>query len=85
MNVYRGAAGGMSDQYLVKARVRMKGFWKREREKVTAKRVVRVSELEKEKVREAFVILIANEWDRIRNTRVLSVEEWEMFKSTVMT
>ena len=37
-------------------------------------------------MREAFVILIVNEWDRIRNTRVLSVEEeWKMFKSTVMT
>ena len=75
----------MSDHYLVEAKVRMKGFWKREREEVIAKRVVRVSELEKEEVREAFVILIVNEWDRIRNTRVLSVEEeWEMFKSTVM-
>ena len=43
-------------------------------------------ELEKEEVRDAFVILIVNEWDRTRNTRVLSVEEvWEMFKSTVMT
>ena len=86
VNVYRGAAGGMSDHYLVEAKVRMKGFRKREREEVIAKRVVRVSELEKEEVREAFVILIVNEWDRIRNTRVLSVEEeWEMFKSTVMT
>ena len=86
MNVYRGAAGGMSDHYLIEAQVKMKGFQKREREKVTAKRVVRVSELEKEEVREAFVMLIVNEWDRIRNTRVLSVEEErEMFKSTVMT
>ena len=47
---------------------------------------MRVSELEKEEVRRAFVILIVIEWDRNRNTRVLSVEEmWEMFKSTVMT
>ena len=37
-------------------------------------------------MREVFVILIVNEWDRIRNARVLSVEEeWEMFRSTVMT
>ena len=86
VSVYRGAARGMNDHYLVEAKVRMKGFRKTEREEVIAKRVVRVSELEKEKVREAFVILIVNEWDRIRNTRVLSVgEEWEMFKSTVMT
>ena len=35
-------------------------------------------------MREASVILIVNEWDKIRNTRVLNVkEEWEMFKSTV--
>ena len=73
--MYRGAAGGMSDHYLVEVKVRMKGFRKREREEVTAKRVVRVSELEKEEVREAFVILIVSEWYRIRNTRVLSVEE----------
>ena len=86
VNVYRVTAGGMSDHYLVEAKVRMKGFRKREREEVTAKRVVRVSELEKEEVREAFVILIVNEWDGIKDARVLSVqEEWEMFKSTVMT
>ena len=34
-----------------------------------------------EEKREAFVILIVNEWDKIRNTRVLSVEEeWEVFQ-----
>ena len=76
----------MSDHYLVEEKVRMKVFQKREREEVTAKRVVKVSEHQKEEVREAFVILIGNEWDRIRNTRVLSVEkEWEMFNSTVRT
>ena len=70
-------AAGMSDHYLVEAKVRMKGFRKREREEeeITAKRVMRVSELEKEEVRETFVILIVSEWDTIRNTRVLSVEE----------
>ena len=85
VNVYRGAAGGMSDHYLVEAIVRMKGVVKREREEVNGKRVVRVCELEKAEVREAFVVLIVNEWERIRNTRVLSVEEeWETFKSIVM-
>ena len=67
VNVYRDAAGGMSDHYLVEAKVRLKGFQKREREKVSVKIIVRVSELEKEKVKEAFVILIVNEHDRIRN------------------
>ena len=37
-------------------------------------------------MREALVILIVNEWDSIRDTRVLSIEEErEIFKSTVMT
>ena len=86
VNVYGCAAGGMSDNYLAEAKVRMKGLWKREREEVTAKRVVRVTELEKDEVKEAFLILIVNEWDRIRNARVLSVEEQRrMFRSTVMT
>ena len=31
VNVYRSSAGGMSDHYLVEAKVRMKGFRKRER------------------------------------------------------
>ena len=45
-----------------------------------------MSELEKEELRAASVKLMVNEWDKIRNTRVLSVEEeWEIFKSTVMT
>ena len=61
VNVYRGAAGGMSDHYLVEAKVRMKGFWKKEREEIAAKIVVRVSELDKEEVREDFIMLMVNE------------------------
>ena len=44
MNVYIGAAGGMSDHYLVEAKVKMKGFRKREREEVIDKRVLRAWE-----------------------------------------
>ena len=58
VNVYKCTAGGMNDHYLVEGKVRMKGFQKRESEKVTDKIVVRVSELEKEEVIEAFVILL---------------------------
>ena len=47
VNVYRGAVRGLSDHYLVEAKVTMKGLLKREIEKVKAKRVVRLSELEK--------------------------------------
>ena len=49
VNVYRGAAGGMSDHYLVEAIIRMKGFQKREREEVTLKRVVTVRGLRRKK------------------------------------
>ena len=85
VNVYRGAAGGMSDHYLVEGKVRMRGCWKRERGEVVYKRVIKVSELEKPEVREAFEMLILNEWERVRNTRLLNVEEeWELFKCTVI-
>ena len=85
VNVCGGAARGVSDHYLVEAKIRMKGFRKRDGEEVIAKSVMMVSELQKQEVRKAFLILIVNEFDRIRNTRVLSVEEeWQLFKSTVM-
>ena len=61
VNVYRGAAKGMSDHYLVEAKVRMRGFCKGGRERVAYKRVVKVSELEKVEVREYFERLLRNE------------------------
>ena len=85
VNVYRGAAKGMSDHYLVEAKVRMRGFCKGGRERVAYKRVVKVSELEKVEVREEFKRLLRNEWERVRNARILSVEEeWELFKSAIL-
>ena len=75
INVYRGAAGGMSDHYLVEAKVKMRGGFKRGRGEAVSKRVIKVSEFEKSEVREAFKRLIMNEWERVKNTRVLRVEE----------
>ena len=74
MTVYRGAAGGMSDHYPMEARVRMKGFFINERKEMLGGRVVKVSELEKVEVREAFKQLVMNEWEKVRYARVLSVE-----------
>ena len=37
VNVYRGAAGGMSDHYLVEAKVRMKGFGREKERKLLLK------------------------------------------------
>merc|ERR1712002_999017 len=64
VNVFRGAAGGMSDHYLVKAKVRMKKCFRRDREEVIYQRVVKVSEFEKVEVREAFQRLIVSEWEK---------------------
>ena len=50
VNVYSGAAEGISDHYLVEAKVRMKGFQKRERDEVTTQKVAKVSELQKEEL-----------------------------------
>ena len=86
VTVYRGAAGGMSDHYLVEAKVGLKGYFVGERRGMEERKVVKVGEFEKEEVREEFKRLIADEWAKVRNTRVKSVEgEWEMFKECVMT
>ena len=85
VNVFRGAAGGMSDHYLVEAKVRMKGCFRRDREEVLYQRVVKVSEFEKVEVREAFERLIMSEWGRVKYSRVVEVEEeWELFKSIII-
>ena len=45
-----------------------------------------MNEFDKEEVGEVFVILIVNEWDRIRNTRVFKCRRRVgNFKVTVMT
>ena len=85
VNVFRGAAGGMSDHYLVEAKVRMRGGFRTDRGEVVNQRVVKVSEFEKVEVREAFERLIVSEWESVKDSRLLSVEEeWELFKSTVL-
>ena len=85
VNVFRGAAGGMSDHYLVEAKVRMRGCFRRDRGEVVNQRVVKVSEFEKVEVREAFKGLIMNEWERVKGGEVREVEEeWKLFKSAVM-
>ena len=75
VNVSRGAAGGMSDHYLVEAKLRMRGGFRRDRVEVVNQKFVKVSEFEKVEVREAFERLIVSEWERVKDSRLLSVEE----------
>ena len=86
VTVYRGAAGGMSDHYLVEAKVVVKGYDSRESREAENRRIVRVSELEKEAVRERYKCMIGAAWASVENTRIENVEEeWDKFKSCVMT
>ena len=54
----RGMAGGMSDHYLVEAKVRMDGY---SEGLIEDKSIVKVSELEKEEVRETFHKMLLQE------------------------
>ena len=66
---------------MVEAKVRVRGGFRRDREEVVNRRVVLVSEFEKVEVREAFERLIVSEWERVKDSRLLIVEEeWELFK-----
>merc|ERR1712105_51168 len=86
VSVRRGAAGGMSGNYLVEVKVRVNGYSLEQRKVSRDKKIVKVSELEKEEVREAFIEMLAEEWEKVRNSRLLSVEEeWKTFKECVMT
>ena len=86
VNVFRGAAGGISDHYLVEAKVRVRGNVRRERREVVCKKVIKVRELEKEQPRRDFQLGMSNEWERVKGCRVRSVEEeWELFKNAVLS
>ncbi|XP_071539225.1 craniofacial development protein 2-like [Panulirus ornatus] len=85
VNVLRGATGGMSDHYLVEAMVKIcMGFQKR-RVNVGVKRVVRVSELEKETCVRKYQERLSTEWKKVRTMEVRGVgEEWDVFRESVM-
>ncbi|XP_071512677.1 uncharacterized protein [Panulirus ornatus] len=85
VNVLRGATGGMSDHYLVEAKVKIcMGFQKR-RVNVGVKRVVRVSELEKETCVRKYQERLSTEWKKVRTMEVRGVgEEWDVFRESVM-
>ena len=81
VNVFRGAAGGMSHHYLVEAKVRMRGGFRRDRGEAVNQSCESVW-IEEVEVREASERLILSECERVRDSRLLSVEEeWE-FKRT---
>ena len=84
VHVYRGEAGGISDHFLVQARLRVGGGEGRGRMGGRVREVIRVSELEKlEKVTE-FREKIEAEWEGVKERRSGGVEEeWELFREAV--
>ncbi|XP_071547063.1 craniofacial development protein 2-like [Panulirus ornatus] len=85
VNVLRGATGGMSDHYLVEAKVKICGGFQKRRENVGVKRVVRVSELGKETCVRKYQERLSTEWKKVRTKEVRGVgEEWDIFREAVM-
>ena len=81
-----GQQGGMSDHYLLEAKIQMRGYIIRGGSGVRMnQRVIKIEELEKLEKREAYVNLLEREWARVRNRRWCSMnEEWEIFKKSVL-
>ena len=85
VHVYRGEAGGISDHFLVQARLRVEKGGGRGRVGGRVREVVRIRELEKVEKAAEYREKIAKEWEEVRERRRGGVEEeWELFRETVM-
>ena len=81
--VRRGVAGGMSDHYLVEAKVRI-GFVRGGRSENVNESVVKTSEFDKKEVRIAYKEKMDERWARVRDTEVEGVyEEYAKFSDGV--
>ncbi|XP_071529497.1 craniofacial development protein 2-like [Panulirus ornatus] len=85
VNVLRGATGGMSDHYLVEAKVKISMGFQKRGVNVGVKKVVRVSELGKETCVGKYQERLCTEWKKVRTMEVRGVgEEWDVFRESVM-
>ena len=82
----RGVAGGISDHFLVESKVKRCARKKYVNRGGCITEIVKVSEFEKQEIRDAYRSMIEGEWLNVKDTRMLSVEdEWERFKSFVLS
>ena len=80
VHVFRGAAGGVSDHYLVQGLIKVDRWWRRRRG-VCVKRRIKVKELEKIEKEVQYQELISARWERVRSLRMREVEEeWKDLK-----
>ena len=85
VHVKRGVAGGISDHYLVRADVRVKGEWRSRRVNGNEKVVIRVSELSKEEQKMAYKEKIDKCWKEVKGRETRDVEEeWLCVKRSML-
>ena len=80
VTVRRGVAGGISDNFLAECNVKRCARKKKEKGRCITE-IVKVSEFEKQKIRDAYRLLIAVEWFSVKDAMLLSAEE--KFKSFI--
>ena len=85
VHVYRGAAGGVSDHYLVEGRVRVVGRWRQARSAVGVRKGVKVSELCKREKELEYQEFVRSRWERVAVMEWRGFEEeWKDLKSSML-
>ena len=85
VHVYRGAAEGMSDHYLVEGRVRVAEKWRPGGGRGTRSVCVKVRELRKNEKRLEYQHKISSRWERIRGMEWRGIEEeWGDMKNGML-
>lgn len=84
VNVFRGAARGVSDHYLVVCKMKLRGKVYMRRVNAPEKMVTRVSELAKDECKRRYGERISYEWARVKDLESQGVdEEWMRLRDVV--
>ena len=85
VHVYRGAANGVSDHYLVEGRVRIVGRWRQARGMVEGRKAVKVNELRKKEKELVYREIIGNRWEGVEVMESRGIEEeWADLKAGLL-
>ena len=86
VNVLRGAAMGISDHYLVEAKLRLKKRWVRyKKERAKGMEVIRVEKLEDKSCSREYRKIVNDRWIGLREGELEGVEEeWGTFKENLV-
>src|ERR1044072_6213730 len=85
VTVLRGAAMGISDHYLVVAKIKVKGGWEKVGGRGRVVEIVRVERLEDEEKRSEYTRGIREKWEEVGGSEVEGVEEeWSKLKGALV-